>query len=147
MATPFYDVYDNFFLQIGDDAKLELLKMTDTDLDELLYLMLRTAIVKFKRCKKLLPSNIDIVSSTFLIDLDLEEILILSEGMTLTWLNPRIIRLENLRQSRGDRDFKTTNNSTTLYSSLKLRDSISKELNMKITSYTYNAIKDLPIKK
>lgn len=147
MATPFEKIYDKFFLQIGDDAKIKLLKLPQEDLNELLYVMLEESVVSFKKCKKKLEQIIDKTNQQFKDDLDLEEVSILALGIVLVWLRPQVMRLQNLKQSLGDRDFKLSSNWQTLKSLSELKKDTEYELKQKISDYTYNKIADIPIKK
>ena len=149
MSTPFDKIYDKFFLQIGNDAKLELLKLIPLELDELLYSMLEESVVSFKKCTKKLEQNMDTELKVFNteLDLDLEEISILALGVVLVWLRPQVMRLQNLKQSLGDRDFKLSSNWQTLNSLSTLKNGTQSELKQRISEYTYNVISDIKVKR
>ena len=134
MSVPFSRIYDKFFYSIND---YELLSLAEDETEDILFNYLENSIVEFKKCKKL-NNHIDKEMQQFTVDLTLEEIYILSLGMVLSWLSPQINRLNLLRQSLGDRDFKLSSNWHTLNSLRELEYKTRNDLERKITSYTYN---------
>lgn len=135
MATKFNIIYDKFLSQIDDEV---LLKQSDEDIESFLLSYLEDAIVDFKKCKKELLKYFNKEKKQFEVDLDLEEVYILSLGMVLHWLQPKVFKLRHLRQSLGDRDFKLSSNWNTLKELNNTEQNKRKELRKYIISYTYN---------
>lgn len=101
MATTYDNVYDRFLSKITD---YELAALIDTDLENQLLKYLKSAITDFKYCTKDLTDRND-SSQTFNIDLTETEQEILAKFMLVHWINPNILRLENIRDHVGSKDF------------------------------------------
>ncbi|TVY09966.1 hypothetical protein [Paenibacillus cremeus] len=101
MATTYDIIFDRFLSKITD---YELAELIDADLESNLNKFLRGAISDFKYCPKDL-SNRDDSAMTFNIDLNDSEQEILAKFMLVHWINPNILRLENIRQNLGNKDF------------------------------------------
>jgi hypothetical protein len=101
MATTYDSVYDRFLFKITD---YELASLIDTDLENQLLKYLKSAITDFKYCTKNLTDRND-SSQTFNIDLTETEQEILAKFMLVHWINPNILRLENIRDHVGSKDF------------------------------------------
>ncbi|EPY2277962.1 hypothetical protein ACXAT3_002714 [Clostridium sporogenes] len=138
MATSFQRIYDKFLAQIDDT---DLLKLENEEIESFLFNYLENSIVDFKKCKKDLIKNLNKEKQQFEIELDLEEIYILSLGMVLHWLQPQVQRLQLIRQSLGDRDFKLSSNWQTLDKLNNLEEKTRKNLKNYIISYTFNDLK------
>lgn len=134
MATPFESIYSKFLLSVTDKS---LSKFTNDELEEILYEYLDTsANVYFKQCKKNLQ-DIDKVLKVFNKDLTSEEIYILSLGMVLNWIQPKILHENKMRQSLGDRDYKLSSNWQTLNTLMSIEEKTEKKLKNAIQSYIY----------
>lgn len=102
MANTTYDmVYDRFLSKITD---YELSALTTPDLETQLLKYLKSGITDFKYSTKDLTNRND-TTKTFNIELTGLEQEILAKFMLVNWINPQILRLENLRNSLGNRDF------------------------------------------
>lgn len=135
MATPFQDIYDKF-LSLIDDYELALFE--NDDLEFLLSNYLSRAIsLDFKQCKNDL-SNLDKELKQFNEDLTDEEQWIISHGMVLSWLEPKIKRERLLRDAISDRDYKESSHANQLTALLKLEETTAEKLKQYIISYTYN---------
>lgn len=134
MATPFESIYSKFLLSVTDKS---LSKFTNDELEEILYEYLDTsANVYFKQCKKNLQ-DIDRILKVFNEDLTSEEIYILSLGMVLNWIQPKILHENKMRQSLGDRDYKLSSNWQTLNTLMSIEEKTEKKLKNAIQSYIY----------
>lgn len=134
MATPFESIYSKFLLSVTDKS---LSKFTNDELEEILYEYLDTsANVYFKQCKKNLQ-DIDKILKVFNKDLTSEEIYILSLGMVLNWIQPKILHENKMRQSLGDRDYKLSSNWQTLNTLMSIEEKTEKKLKNAIQSYIY----------
>ena len=96
MATPVTDIYEIFLSQIGKDIMLEL---SNEIVDDLLYNYLLGATVEFSYyCNK----DLSIKDGNVVGDLELDEKFILSRGMILYWLQPKINTQEVIKNRITD---------------------------------------------
>jgi len=135
MATEFKKVYDKFLFQVRD---LEFDLFDDAELEQILYNYLENATVEFKQCRNDL-NDFDSELGQFNKDLTVEEIYIISLGMVLHWLRPKINREELLKQSIGDRDYKLASNWQTLGKLMDRELMIQSNLRNYISKYQYIA--------
>jgi len=135
MATTFQDIYNKFLFQVRD---LEFDLLEDAELEQLLYNYLENATVEFKQCRKDL-NDFDKTLEQFNVNLSIEEIYIVSLGMVLHWLRPKINREELLKQSIGDRDYKLASNWQTLGKLMDREIMIQNNLKNYISKYQYIA--------
>lgn len=140
MATRFIEIYDDFLSKIDDS---DLLSLSNDEINEFLSIYLQGAIAYFKKCRKDLEDNIDYETQSFNVDLDFEEIDILSDAMVLRWVKPQVARLDKFRTSLGDRDFKMSSNAKQLEVLLSLQKDIREDLKKKIMSYRYNELSEI----
>lgn len=138
MATHVGEVYRLFLSDIEDE---EWLLVEDEVIDDLLLTYLEKATVDFDVCRKDLSINYN--DLTFNEQLDLNERVILSKGMLLHYLSPKIVREENLKQSATSKDFHKLSNANMLDKLLKLRDHTQKELDRYLSKYDYKVFEGL----
>lgn len=86
MATPYSTVYDRALQKCQD---YELAELPDRDVEEMLHGWLLSAIAKFRKCKNDL-SDRDEELRQFNVDLEDEEIEILSILTVREWLQPQL---------------------------------------------------------
>lgn len=131
MATPVTDIYDIFLSQIGKDLMLEL---ADDVVEELLKDYLLGAIVEFGDfCKK----DLNVVNDEIVSDLTLDEKFILSRGMILYWLQPKINTQEVIKNRITDGDYVIKSPANLLDKLLKLKSSAETDMRKRIIRYTY----------
>ena len=135
MATEFQKIYDKFLFQVRD---LEFDLLLDDELEQILYNYLENATIEFKQCRQDL-NDIDDIMGQFNQNLTSEEIYIVSLGMVLHWLRPKINREELLKQSIGDRDYKLASNYLTLGKLMDRELMIQNNLKNYISRYQYIA--------
>lgn len=131
MATPLIDIYDIFLNQIGKDVMLEL---EDELVMDLLKNYLIGATVEFSQyCSKDLSIKDDYIND----DLDLDEKFILSRGMVLYWLQPKINTQEVIKNRITDGDYVIKSPANLLDKLLKLKKSSEEDMRKRIIRYTY----------
>lgn len=130
MATPVEIIFSNFLSQIEDESWLEI---DEEVLEELMYDYLNKSIVEFNVCEKDL--TLDFQSDAIVSDLDDDEVLILSFGMVIHYLTPKILREENLQQMVTSSDFSKLSNANMLDKLIKLRVQIRKDYQMYLHKY------------
>lgn len=132
MATPKQKVYDKFLIQIQD---LRLPKLSQEELNSYFNHLLEASISEFTDvCKQDLTYN----ETEFISDLTLKEIMILSYGMVLFWIEPKMKSEKLLRQSIGDRDYKLSSNWQTLNQLIQLEAVTRQQLESEIVMYSYS---------
>lgn len=126
-------IYDRFLSKITD---YEMAEMIDDDLETQLLKYLKGAISDFKYASKILTERDD-AELTFLRELtDLEQE-ILAKFMIIHWLNPQILRLENVRNELGNKDFKLYSPANFLEKTTKMKSEIKSEVNQDMVFYYY----------
>lgn len=138
MATPIEVVYRPFLNSIEDQ---EWLLVSNEVIEDILLDLLEKATVDFTICKKNL--NIDYVDMSFYEDLELDEIVILSKAMMIHYLDPKILREDNLKQAVTSKDFSKLSNANMLDKLLKLKDTTRKELDRYLSNYDYKTFEGL----
>ena len=140
MATT-YSVIDNAFLSKIKDHYL--LNMDVEYLQELIDGYRRSAIVRFKHCKKLKYRDED--TKEFTQDLTDEEIEILSSLMVLEWVKNQVNSIEVMKMTMTLKDYTVFSNAQQLNSLLSMRKATAEEVDTLIVSYTYseNSLDDL----
>lgn len=133
--TPVSVIYEKFLNSI-DDIELSLLE--NEDVEYLLLNYLENATISFFECEK----SLRIIDGEYIEDdLDLDEIYILSLGMTAHWLSPKIKREENLRQMMNDRDYKQLSNASMLNRLMNLDMRTKKEIRRYKQRYAFKNFK------
>lgn len=132
MATPFQDVYDAFLGKVTD---FDLAVLTDEELKERLLPRMKTAISKFKQCRKSL--DIDEFLEEFLVSLEDDEIEILGTLMLVEWYAPQINNILNTKQFLSDKDYRFYSQANHLGAMTRARKEAKKEANEMIVDYTF----------
>lgn len=136
MATTYDEIYDRFLNKVTD---YELASLLNPDLVTQLLKNLKGAISDFLYCKQDLSSRDD-AGGTFSITLtDLEQS-ILAKFMVVQWVNPQILRLENIRNELGNKDFQTFSPGNLLDKLLLLKKDLIREATEDMIFYHYNTI-------
>lgn len=123
MGTPLSDIYRKFLGMIEDE---EWLLVENEVIEDLMLNYLENATVEFYQCKKDLV--IDYETMTFTEELGMDEIMILAYSMLVHYLQPKIMREENLRQFVSDKDFSKLSNANMLMRLMGLLDNTKKQL-------------------
>lgn len=133
MATPFENVYNVFLNSITD---FDLASMEDEKMRDLLFLNLKSAVSKFKECRKDL-SKYNQFSEMFTEDLSDEEVEILSILMVSEWYAPQINNVTLTKQFLSDKDYRVFSQANHLDSMVRARKEAKREANQMIVDYTY----------
>lgn len=135
MSTPFQNIYPLFMQNIQDRELVD--NLTEDELEETLQMyLLQAAMTEFPYCIKDL-NKIDLKMRCFLEDLDYEEMIILSYGMIIKYLEPKINCSEFFRLELQDRDFKLTGKDKILDIAIKRKNDARKQLREYVLNYQY----------
>jgi hypothetical protein len=132
MNTSVNEVYRKFLGMIEDE---EWLLMEEEVIYDLMLNYLENATVEFNQCEKNL--SIDYENMCFYEKLSLEEIMILAWGMVIHYLQPKIKREENLRQSITDKDFSKLSNANMLAKLMELEDKARSQMQSYQSRYRF----------
>jgi hypothetical protein len=133
MATPFSEVYEVFLQKIRD---YDYLNMTDVEAEDIFEGYLKSAIVKFRRCKKDL-TDLDLGLKQFNETLEFDDVEILASLLVVEYLQPKIVTQETIKLAMGDRDFRFSSQANHLQQLLALRKVMQSDVNRLIGDYTY----------
>ncbi|WP_449011532.1 hypothetical protein [Paenibacillus taichungensis] len=114
-----------------------MVELLDEELEVQLIKYLRSAISDFKYASALLAERDDsqLVFLRQLSDLEQE---ILAKFMIIHWLTPQILRLENVRNELGNKDFKLYSPANFLDKISKMKNDIKAEVNQDMVFYYYS---------
>lgn len=144
MATPFEDVFSSFLMKVSD---YELLDLDEETTEKVLVNLLTLAVARFNQvCVKDLTNTQS--GDSFVDDLSVEEIDILSEIMVENWIKPKIYNLDLFKNRLSTKDF-TTFSPANLLNSVRETFKLSHErAESLINKYSYqvNDIRELPKK-
>ena len=135
MATPYSDVY-NYFLNLVDDYELASYDIADFE-DSLESWLQIASSIYFVECNLDLINIMDDDNKEFTSTLGKDEIIILSYGMVLAWLEPRINTLEVIRKEIGTKDFRITSSQAHLNTLTKMRSESFSKLKFYKKQYEY----------
>lgn len=133
MATSYEEIYGRFTAKITDYSFLNL---TQDDLDKILESLLKSSVVKFRRCKKNL-SDRDNSLKQFNEDLTDEEQEIIAQLMIVEYLTPKIVTADLLQQTLSSKDFRLYSQANHIKEIKDLRNTMRNEANQMMTQYTY----------
>jgi hypothetical protein len=133
-GTPYSDIFDIFANKITD---YDLFSLEDDDIEDFCTKYLKSAIVKFKKCKKDLTDRDD-SEKTFNLELNDEEIEILAMTMVVQWITPKILNIENIKQNMSTKDFRLTSQAEHLNRLRDIKKDLKLEITQMLTSYSYN---------
>ncbi|MEK4289379.1 hypothetical protein [Paenibacillus sp. FSL P4-0502] len=132
MTTKYEEVYDSFMQKISDYS---FILLTNEQLDTFLKNLMKSAIVRFKKCKNELIVNDPIEFSS---ELTQEEIEIIALLMTVEWIRPRINNIELLKQSLNTKDWNFYSQANHLKELRILKEETENEIDRLIVSYSYS---------
>lgn len=132
MTTPLTKIYNVFLHNIDDDI---LALLSPEVVEDMLLIYLQGACVEFTTCKKDL--TIDLETNTIASELDADEIFILSRGMIMFWLQPKILREDTLRNMITDKDYNQSSPANMLDKLIKLKKLTEDDLIKRRRKYTY----------
>lgn len=125
-------VYEVFLSKFDDYTWLVI----DKDvIRKLMRTYLNSSISKFKKtCKH----ELVITDNAFSVELTDSEIEILAKLMLINYLNPKIVREENLRQNITTKDYNDFSKANLLKNLIALRDSQIEDVEKEISEYDYD---------
>ncbi len=134
MATEYSDIYDRFLSKITD---YELDDLVDSAIYDNLLKYMKSSLSDFKYCTQDL-SNRDDGNSIFNITLtDLEQEII-ARFMIVQWLNPFILRTENLTNYFNSKDFQGFSPANIVDKLSKLKKDLINEVVADMVFYYYS---------
>lgn len=134
MATPYKEVYDEFFHKITD---YELFGMEEQDIYEIASRYLNKAIIDFNKCEKDLTER-DAEAETFLIDLTDLEKEILANFMVLHWTTPQVFSIQMAKQYLGDTEYRFYSQANHLSELTNLKNHTENKAQELMYQYTYD---------
>lgn len=132
-STSYNDIFDRFLSKITD---YELAKLDDEILEKNLTKFLRSAISDFKYCKNKLKERDDSLMQ-FERELSETEQEILAKFMLVHWITPNILRLENIRDRVGNKDFRLYSGANFLDKIVSLKKQLLTEAEEDMIYYYY----------
>jgi hypothetical protein len=133
MATPYQNIYSRFLPKITDYSFVDML---DFDVEEYLETFLKSSIVKFRYCNKLIERNE--TTKEFVQDLTDEEQEILSCLMTIEYLTPKLLTDDLLKQALNSKDYSMYSQANHIKEIRDLRDVFQNEANNLMILYTFS---------
>lgn len=103
MQTTFEEIYHLFLNSLQDYALSNLFKNNISVAEDMLQTFLLRAIPKFYNCIKDIK-NVDMQNSCFNANLDIEEKMILSEWMVISWMDMQINDITQMALNLNDLD-------------------------------------------
>lgn len=134
MATPFSEVFDLFLSNITDYSLAEL---DDFSLEENMKNWLVNGISSYPNPKSDL-SDFDVTLSSFNIDLQHYEKVILGKLMTIEYINPYILDETLLKQKLSLKDYSVYSPANHLKELRLLKESLQSEVSRIITLQSYS---------
>ncbi|QOV08237.1 hypothetical protein Kirov_38 [Bacillus phage Kirov] len=135
--TSVSEIFDNFLSKISDYSFLSE-TITDDDINEELMGYLKSATVKFYKCKNSLKIVInDMEEYMFVSELTPFEIEILTTLMIVEYMKPQVLSSEVIKQSLSDKDFRIYSQANQLRELNLLYRMFRTEATKMITEYTY----------
>jgi hypothetical protein len=133
LATTYDDVYDRFLSKITD---YELAQLVSEEVSDNIEKFFKSAISDFKYCvaERLVRDDLNKIFINTLTDLEQE---ILAKFMLVHWVTPHILRLENIRQSLGSKDFSVFSGANFLDKLLNLKRTLISEAESDMIFYYY----------
>lgn len=125
-----YDIVDKRFIYKVEDEFL--LKLTQSDREELLDVYRDVSEVNFKKCKKFLEKNDTLREYP---DLTNEEIEILATGMVTAWLSPKINSAKNMKQQMTTKDYKIYSQANQIDVIQKVKEATHEQVKLMISDY------------
>lgn len=159
MGTPFNEIYVQFLSQVKvfefanvfenlenaeTPEEIEKAEKALHNLEQNMQYWLMSSIGHFGECSKDLRLH-NLEAESFLIDLDFDEINILSKFMAYAYLLTEVITETNIKQTLNSKDYRMYSSANHLKALEGLRDSLFREANSLKSKYYYktHSIKDL----
>jgi hypothetical protein len=133
VATTYDTIRDLFLSKITD---YDLNSLPEPDINNIFDKYLIASIPKFRHCVQNLDDRDD-SARTFNITLTIDEQEILATLCAIEWLNPKILRDQELKNILGNKDFQIYSPSALLKEKVALRTQLVNDVNQLITFYHY----------
>lgn len=133
--TRFEDVYKIFLSSIQD---YNIKKMFDEDFEiaeDLLQTFLIRAVSHFKNCVKPIKQKMNLDIKCFEVNLDIDEINIISDLMVLSWLDWNNNNIIQMNISLNDNDFKHFSEEKNLKEKTEYADRLREKVNQDMVDY------------
>jgi hypothetical protein len=142
MATPYSDIYNQFLEQITDT---DLLALTQSNRESLLFGLLKRACNRFLRICKYDLSDKNDTLKTFNFDLPDEESSIIVHGMIAEWYKPKYNFNENLKNVLNTKDYNQYSPANLLKETRESYKNANREFESMMNKYSYvhGSIEDL----
>lgn len=124
--TLYSDIYSVFLQKIYDISLANKLQIDVNAAETQMYGYLKSAMVRFDRCKQDLSKKDDILQK-FNITLTDTEIEIISLFMCVEWLYPMISNILNLQNFLQDNEFKQFSSANFLDKKMQLKDQLESD--------------------
>lgn len=134
MQTTFEEIYHLFLNSLQDYALSNLFKNNITVAEDMLQTFLLRAIPKFYNCVKDIK-NVDTQNSCFNVNLDIEEKMILSEWMVISWMDMQINDITQMALNLNDLDFKHFSEESNLRQKSEYNDRLREKVAQDMTNY------------
>lgn len=133
MATPYETVYNRALAKLTD---YDLAYLPEEDMEDMLHSWLVSAISKFRKCASDLSDRDDDLKQ-FNVDLEDEEIEILSLLIVSEWLEPQVNSVSLTHQFFGGKEERFFSQAQMLSEIKALRDNTRTEARKLMRDYTY----------
>lgn len=133
--TRFEDVYKIFLSSIQD---YNIKKMFDEDFEiaeDLLQTFLIRAVSHFKNCVKPIKQKMNLDIKCFEVNLDIDEINIISDLMVLSWLDWNNNNIIQMNISLNDNDFRHFSEEKNLKEKTEYADRLREKVNQDMVDY------------
>ena len=128
--TPLETVYDSFMQKTTD---YKLLELSQEDYYSECLQLLKGALARFVLADDI---TIDSTLNEFNRELTLLEIDILSLGMVIHWVSPKINSIELMKMSLGSRDYQMYSQANHIKELLEMKNEANREFSYWITQYS-----------
>ena len=133
MATPFSEIYDVFLSNVHS---YKLAELEEIHLEEELSQWLLGGMAHFTTANNNIH-NYNKSMAEFNCDLDFSEKQILGKCMTLEYMNTHLMDEKNLSSALNSKDYRTYNPAKQLEALIKTKDSLSKEIDILMSRWSY----------
>lgn len=136
MATPYTDIYRRAMFKVRDR---QLAMMSIEDQQMLMREFLQSAVADFQcHCNADLSAIDDESNTAFEADLTNEEKEILALGMSVYWLQARMLKDDFIRNKMSTKDYQYFSPANLVREVTGMRDQYVKEYHHRIINYTYD---------
>ncbi len=134
MATPYSEIYNSFIARVTD---YDLLELEYEERDDFLHTLMVRSCSKFSDICLINLNNRDDESEQFNDTLPDDVVDIVSTGMIVEWLKPRLYHNENLRNMLNTKDYSTFSPANLLSQIKEAYTDARKEFNSMMVQYSY----------